>query len=143
MRRVVSLFLPSLSKVTWLFSMLGFFLTLAAAFSLLAHAELRRSTPGYVWLALGLLLLAIGYAPLAGSSMPEAACLVTEAVIVVPSRKLSGGLSRVIRTRSVRVAGSACGAISRTEPAARTEGSTCRAMSKRGPEAVSFTSIES
>lgn len=68
---VVSLFLPALSKITWLFSMLGFFLTLAAAFSLLAHPELRRTTPGYVWLALGLLLFAMGYAPLAGSSLPE------------------------------------------------------------------------
>ena len=59
-----------------------------------------------------------------GSSMPGAACVVTVAVIVVPRRKLSGGLSRVIRTRRVRVAGSACGAISRTDPAARTEGSS-------------------
>jgi hypothetical protein len=70
---IVSLFLPSLSKITWLFSMLGFFLTLAAAFSLLAHPDLRRSTPGYVWMGLGLMMLAIGLAPVAGSSLPELA----------------------------------------------------------------------
>jgi hypothetical protein len=68
---VVSLFLPALSKITWLFSMLGFFLTLASAFSLLAHTELRRSTPGYIWLGLGLMMFAIGFAPIAGSSLPE------------------------------------------------------------------------
>jgi hypothetical protein len=68
---LVSLFLPALSKITWLFSMLGFFLTLASAFSLLAHPELRRGTPGYVWLGLGLMAFAIGFAPVAGSSMPE------------------------------------------------------------------------
>lgn len=70
---IVSLFLPSLSKITWLFSMLGFFLTLASAYSLLAHPDLRRSTPGYVWMGLGLMMLAIGFAPVAGSSLPELA----------------------------------------------------------------------
>ena len=69
----------------------------------------------------------------AGSSIPGEACVVTAAVIVVPRRKLSGGSSRAILTRSVRVDGSACGAISRTVPVARTEGSTCRATSKRAP----------
>ena len=67
----VSLFLPSLSKITWLFSMLGFFLTLASVFGLLAQPELRRSTPGYAWLALGVMVFAMGYAPLAGASLPE------------------------------------------------------------------------
>lgn len=68
----VSLFVPALSKVTWLFSMLGFFLTMASVASLLGHPELRRSTPGFVWLALLLMLCAVAGAPLAGSSPGEA-----------------------------------------------------------------------
>ena len=47
------------------------------------------------------------------------------AVMVAPSRNGSGGLSSVIRTRRVRVAESACGAISRTWPPARIDGSIC------------------
>ncbi len=47
--------------------------------------------------------------------------------MVEPRRNASGGLSSAMRTRRVRVAASACGAISRTLPVTRTLGSSCAA----------------
>lgn len=67
----VSLFLPSLSKISWLVSMLGFFLLFAGALSALGNPASSRKTPPFVWLALLLLLYALATAPLAGSTPSE------------------------------------------------------------------------
>ncbi len=67
----VSLFLPSLAKLTWLFSMLGFFLTFAALIQLLASPKLAKETPGFVWVGLIFLLYAVVVAPVAGSTLIE------------------------------------------------------------------------
>lgn len=67
----LSLFFPSLIKVTWLFSMLGFFLTFASLIHLLSKRGLAAGTPGFVWFGLVFMLYALVVAPLAGSSIGE------------------------------------------------------------------------
>lgn len=66
----VSLFAPQLNKLSWLFSMLGFFLLIASLFRRWTTPQVTPA-PAFVWLA----LLFIGYAllvsPLAGATAGE------------------------------------------------------------------------
>lgn len=66
-----SLFLPQFVKVTWLFSMLGFFLTIASLIQLASRRATTTATPLFVWLGLAFMIYAIAVAPLAGSTGPE------------------------------------------------------------------------
>ena len=67
----VSLFTPQFNKVTWLFSMLGFYLLIASLFRRMVSSPPVTPAPTFVWLA----LLFVGYAllvsPLAGSTPAE------------------------------------------------------------------------
>ncbi|MDP3086326.1 MAG: hypothetical protein Q8N44_21865 [Rubrivivax sp.] len=67
----ISLFFPFLNKATWLFSMLGFFLAVAALIQLIASPKLRADTPGFLWVGLIFIVFALATAPLAGSSALE------------------------------------------------------------------------
>jgi hypothetical protein len=66
-----SLFFPQFIKVTWLFSMLGFFLTIASLLQLVSRPGTVERTPMFVWLGLAFMIYAIAVAPLAGSTAPE------------------------------------------------------------------------
>jgi hypothetical protein len=67
----VTLFLPKLGKITWLFSMLGFFLTFASALTLATHSREARSTPRFIWIAGLLFVYALVITPLTGTTIGE------------------------------------------------------------------------
>lgn len=69
----ISLFAPSLNKLTWLFSMLGFFLFAAALLKRLAQRTTghHEPTPIFVWLALMFFGYALVVSPLSGSTAGE------------------------------------------------------------------------